>query len=191
MISDNGRKLIEEFEGCILCAYDDYNDKIVGPGKHPRGTLTIGYGHTTAAGSPKVYVGMVITKEQADKILSTDLHAVELQVDHLVTVATTQNQKDALGSFEFNTGALHSSTLLKLLNEGKYTEAADEFLKWNHADGVVLEGLTKRREAERALFLKHDDQPIVDIAPDAPKSLFGMAWQALCGYIFSKERQMH
>jgi GH24 family phage-related lysozyme (muramidase) len=45
--SNKGRKLIEKFEGLILRAYDDYNDKIVKPGEKVRGTLTIGYGHTT------------------------------------------------------------------------------------------------------------------------------------------------
>jgi GH24 family phage-related lysozyme (muramidase) len=49
---------------------------------------------------------------------------------------------------------LQSSTLLKLLNQGEYTQAADQFLRWNKAGGRVLPGLTRRREAERALFLQ-------------------------------------
>jgi lysozyme len=46
-----------------------------------------------------------------------------------------------------------SSTLLRELNAGHYRTAADEFLKWDHAGGRVLLGLTRRRQAERALFL--------------------------------------
>ncbi len=74
----------------------------------------------------------------------------------LVTVDLDQDQFDALVSFTFNLGAgnLQSSTLLKLLNQGEYTQAADQFLRWNKAGGRVLPGLTRRREAERALFLQ-------------------------------------
>ena len=72
-----------------------------------------------------------------------------------------QNQFDALVSWTFNLGPgnLRSSTLLKRLNAGDYRGAADEFLKWNKADGKVLPGLTKRREAERALFLEPVTSP--------------------------------
>jgi lysozyme len=38
-------------------------------------------------------------------------------------------------------------------NRGDYDGAAVEFLKWNKAGGKVLNGLVRRREAERALFL--------------------------------------
>jgi lysozyme len=70
-----------------------------------------------------------------------------------VKVGITQNQFDALVSFDFNTGALHRSTLLKLLNAGDKARAANEFLKWTRAAGRVLAGLTRRREEERKLFL--------------------------------------
>jgi hypothetical protein len=71
-----------------------------------------------------------------------------------------QNQFDALVCFAYNVGlgALHGSTLLKKVNTGDFDGAADEFLKWNHAGGVVVPGLTRRRQAERSLFL----QPILD-----------------------------
>ena len=67
----------------------------------------------------------------------------------------TQNQFDALVSFTYNLGAgnLRSSTLLKKLNAGDYAGAADEFPKWNKAGGKELAGLTRRRNAERDLFL--------------------------------------
>jgi len=158
--SDQGRKLIESFEGLILSAYDDFNDHIVHPGNVVRGTLTIGYGHTNAAGSPHVFIGQTITKEQADSILAQDLSKVEQEVGELVHVVLNQNQFDALVSFHFNTGALGHSTLLKLLNQNNFTSAADEFLKWNHAGGRVLLGLTRRRQAERKLFLT-STKPIV------------------------------
>lgn len=143
--SANGRKLIEQFEGLSLKTYDDGT-----------GVLTIGYGHTSAAGAPKVRAGQTITRDQADSILASDLAKVEAQISNLVKVSITQNQFDALVSFQFNTGALSRSTLLKKLNVKDYKSAADEFLKWNMAGGKVLQGLIKRRQAERELFNKKD-----------------------------------
>lgn len=151
--SDKGRKFIEGFEGLILQAYDDHNDHVVEPGQTPIGVLTIGYGHTDAAGPPKVYVGQKITQAEADKFLATDLSAVENEVNHLVKVPMNQDQFDALVSFQFNTGALGKSTLLKELNTGNYSGASNDFLAWDHAGGVELAGLKRRRTAERAMFL--------------------------------------
>lgn len=154
--SANGRALIESFEGLILQAYDDANDKIVKPGSTSKGTLTIGYGHTTAAGPPRVYVGQKITKQQADEILASDLSKVEDDVTRLVKVPVTQNQFDALVSFHFNTGGLGRSSVLKLLNQKDYTGAANALLQWNRGNGQVLKGLVIRRQAEKDLFLKSD-----------------------------------
>ena len=152
--SNNGRKLIEQFEGCILQAYDDASDHIVKPGQYVHGTLTIGYGHTDAAGPPKVFIGQTITQEQADAILSTDLVSVELEVSKLVDVALNQNQFDALVSFQFNTGWLGhpNCSLLKALNSGNYNLADEDFMLYDRAQGKVLAGLTRRRKAEKDLF---------------------------------------
>ena len=80
---------------------------------------------------------------------------VEDALAHLVKVPLTQTYFDALASLIFNIGvnAFKRSTLLKLLNVGKYIQAADEFLKWRKAGGKVVKGLEKRREAERRLFV--------------------------------------
>ncbi len=74
----------------------------------------------------------------------------------MVKVPLTANQLGALTSFAYNlgSGALASSTLLKLLNAGDYAGAAAQFARWNKARGKTLAGLTKRRAAEAALFLK-------------------------------------
>ena len=152
-----GRALIEEFEGLILGAYDDANDHIVQPGQSVHGVLTIGYGHTDAAGPPHVYIGMEITKDEADAILASDLTSVELSVTHLVKGTLTQNQFDALVSFQFNTGGLGRSSALRDINAGQMEAAADALLLWDRAGGRVLAGLQRRRAAERALFLKPDE----------------------------------
>lgn len=152
-----GRQLIESFEGLILKTYDDANDRIVRDGDVVRGVLTIGYGHTTSAGLPVVRVGQVITKEQADQYLANDLGKVEKEVTNLVKVPLNQNQFDALVSFHFNTGALGKSSALKVLNAGDYKSAADSLTLYNRASQLgpgPIPGLVRRREAEKALFLK-------------------------------------
>ncbi|MEX5074866.1 lysozyme [Enterobacter cloacae] len=142
--SDKGIALIKEFEGCKLTAYQD-----------SVGVWTIGYGWTQPVGGKPIRAGMTIKQETAERLLKTGLVSYESDVCRLVKVGLTQGQFDALVSFTYNLGArsLSTSTLLRKLNTGDYAGAADEFLRWNKAGGKVLNGLTRRREAERALFL--------------------------------------
>ena len=152
--SPNGVHFVGGFEGNILQAYDDADDHIVQPGGHVYGTLTIGQGHTDAAGPPHVYIGMTITAQDSDAILASDLTGVELEVNHLVTVPLNQNQFDALVSFQFNTGWLSHQhcSLLIALNSGNYNLADQDFMLYDRAQGKVLAGLDRRRAAEKALF---------------------------------------
>jgi lysozyme len=169
--SANGRRLIEQFEGCILQAYDDANDHIIPAGGTPVGTLTIGYGHTSSAGAPTVVPGMSITKSQADSILSTDLKGAENDVNKLVKVPMTQNQFDALVSFQFNTGDLGKSSVLTSLNKKDYEGAANKLMLYTNGrlggKLVPMAGLVKRRTAEKNLFLKADSSaagPVAGVA---------------------------
>lgn len=143
--NDAGLALIKEFEGLRLEAYKD-----------PVGIWTIGYGHTAAAGNPKPVKDLVITPAQADTILRRDLIQYENAVKEAVKVPLNENQFAALVSFTFNLGPgnLRKSTLLQKLNARDYAGAAKQFPKWNRAGGQVLAGLTRRRKAEQALFLK-------------------------------------
>ncbi|OQS34560.1 lysozyme [Chromobacterium haemolyticum] len=140
-ISANGVKLIQQFEGLRLKAYQD-----------AVGVWTIGYGHT----GPDVTPGLVITQAQADALLARDLSRFETGVTRLAAVPLHQNQFDALVSFSYNLGlgSLQNSTLLRLLNQRDYAGAAAQFPRWNKAGGKVLPGLTRRRAAEQALFLQ-------------------------------------
>ncbi|MCU2457547.1 lysozyme [Enterobacter hormaechei subsp. hoffmannii] len=142
--SDKGIALIKEFEGCKLTAYQD-----------SVGVWTIGYGWTQPVDGKPIRAGMTIKQETAERLLKTGLVSYESDVSRLVKVGLTQGQFDALVSFTYNLGArsLSTSTLLRKINAGDYAGAADEFLRWNKAGGKVLKGLTRRREAERALFL--------------------------------------
>lgn len=142
--SDKGIALIKQFEGCKLTAYQD-----------SVGVWTIGYGWTHPVDGKPIRAGMTIKQETAERLLKTGLVSYESDVSRLVKVGLSQGQFDALVSFTYNLGArsLSTSTLLLKLNAGDYDGAADEFLRWNKAGGKVLNGLTRRREAERALFL--------------------------------------
>jgi GH24 family phage-related lysozyme (muramidase) len=138
-INPAGLNLIKDFEGLRL---NSYRDAV--------GVWTIGYGHTRTAGP-----GQRITNEQAIALLRQDVATFEKAVTSAVRVPVTNNQFAALVSFAYNvgSGALNSSTLLRRLNAGDASGAANEFLRWNRAGGQVLAGLTRRREAERDLFL--------------------------------------
>lgn len=137
--SQKGVSLIKSFEGLRLKSYQD-----------SVGVWTIGYGATRG-----ITAGMTITSEQAERMLVNDIGRFEPEIERLVKVPLNQAQWDALMSFTYNLGAanLGSSTLLKLLNAGDYAGAAEQFPRWNKAGGQVLAGLTKRRLAERAMFL--------------------------------------
>jgi GH24 family phage-related lysozyme (muramidase) len=137
----NGLALIKDFEGLRLEKYQD----VVGK-------WTIGYGHLIL---PTESFPQPITGAQAGDLLRKDLAVSEAGVNKWVSMVLTQNQFDALVSFTFNLGVgnLQSSTLLKLLNQGQLQSAADQFLRWNKAGGKEVAGLTRRRIAERSLFL--------------------------------------
>lgn len=138
----SGVGLIKSFEGLRLKAYQD-----------AVGVWTIGYGTTRG-----VKPGQGISEAQAEALLKTDLNRFERDVSQAVRVPINDNQFAALVSFTYNvgSGALRSSTLLRKLNRRDIYGAANEFPRWNRAGGRVLAGLTRRRNAERALFLGQD-----------------------------------
>lgn len=139
--SPRGLDLIKSSEGLHLRAYPD-----PGTGAEP---WTIGYGSTGG-----VTQGMSITVPQAEQRLQSDLSRVEATVDRLAAVPLTQGQFDALVSFTYNVGEgnFAHSTLLRLVNAGDFTAAAEQFGRWVRAGGKVLPGLVTRRAAERAIF---------------------------------------
>lgn len=150
--SAEGIALLHHYESCRLAAYPD-------PGSVDGHPWTIGWGHT----GKEVKRGLVWTQAQADAAFVQDLAATEAGVQRLVKVPLSQGQFDALVSFAYNVGldenrngkaeGLGESTLLRKLNAKDYAGAAEQFLVWNKNDGVVMYGLTRRRTAERALFL--------------------------------------
>lgn len=142
-ISSNGIAVLKYFEDCHLKAYPD-----PATGGAP---WTIGWGHT----GPEVKRGLVWTQNQADDALVADLARFERAVSAAVHVPLNQGQFDALVSFTYNLGEgnLKSSTLLKMVNAGNFAGAAEQFKRWNKANGKTMRGLTRRRAAEQCLFL--------------------------------------
>ncbi len=117
----------------------------------PANIWTIGYGHTRGVSKDMA----PITEAEACDLLAEDLAGFEAQVETSVTRKLDQHQFDALVSFVFNVGAgaFLQSTMLKMINDGNLNGAANQFLRWTKAGGKVLNGLVKRRAAERAMFV--------------------------------------
>jgi lysozyme len=139
ILGPKGITLIQSFEECKLAEYPDQ-----------RGIPTIGWGHTLG-----VVEYQTCTQTDADAWFLQDTQRACDGVNRTVSIGLTQNQFDALVSFTFNVGVGSEahSTMLTLLNGGNTQGAADQFLVWNHVKGVPNAGLTRRRIAERALFL--------------------------------------
>lgn len=157
-INAAGLALIKEFEGLRLRAY-----------LCPADVPTIGYGTTVYPDGRRIRVGEEITQAQAEEYLRNDLRVFEREVERMVLVPVNENQFSALVSFAYNVGpaALRKSTMLRFINEHRYADAAGEFARWNQAAGKVLPGLVRRREAERALFIKPVASPAVVEPPVA------------------------
>ena len=126
------------------------------PYKCPAGVPTIGYGSTFYEDGTKVKMtDSPITEARGMDLLANVVNDFSKQVNKLIKAEINQNQYDAIVDFAYNVGVanLASSTLLKKVNAKLFKEAAEQFPRWNKANGVVLSGLTKRRNAEKDLFL--------------------------------------
>lgn len=143
-VNKAGRDLIKKFEGCKLKAY-----------KCPAGLWTISWGLTFYPDGTKVKEGDVITQERAEQLFDIVLNEFAAKVDGLVKSNVTANNFSALVSFTWNVGVgnLKKSTLLRKVNANpKDKTISAEFKKWTRANGEVLKGLVRRRDAEAKLY---------------------------------------
>lgn len=133
--------LIKKWEGCKLVAYRPLSGDV----------WTIGYGAT----GPDITQNTRWTQEQADADLYNRVNNLYRQLKSHITYGTFANELGACLSIAYNIGAqaFIDSTLLRKLNEGDLQGAADEFLRWDHFHGEVVQGLLNRRKDERAVFL--------------------------------------
>jgi lysozyme len=127
-LSEEGYRVLHEREGLRLEAYLDTT-----------GVLTIGLGHTSAAGSPQVHQGMTISEEDAEHIFRRDCERFRREVGHAVKVPLEQHEHDALCSFIYNVGSTNflNSTLLKRLNAGDKAGAAEAMLWWGKPPEII------------------------------------------------------
>lgn len=151
-MSPTGIALLKSFEGLRLKAY---NDGV--------GVITIGYGTTRLPSGEPVQVGMEINQSAADDFLKHDLQIFEQEVTRDTMDPSlgegrtpTQNQFDAMVCLCYNIGPgnFRQSSVLRRFLQGNFIYAGEAFLLWNKAGGKILPGLTRRREAERDLFLR-------------------------------------
>jgi lysozyme len=138
--NEAGLNIIRKFEGLRLEPY-----------RCPAGIWTIGYGHTkgvTKSSQP-------LTEEIAERLLIQDAEAIEKDMKWLITKELNANQWSACVSWFFNIGAtkIRGSRTPSMLNRGDFMGFADALLTWNKSGGQELDGLTKRRQRVRALFL--------------------------------------
>jgi len=139
-LSEAGLELLKSSEGFRAHVYKDV-----------AGLPTIGFGHRLL--HPESFPNG-IDEAQGEEILRSDIRDAEQAVKRLVKVELSQGQFDALVDFVFNLGSgrLSSSTLLKILNGGRYQDALEQLLRWDHAGGEECTALKARREAEAALW---------------------------------------
>lgn len=157
--------LVKRFEGLRLKSYKD-----------SVGVWTIGYGTTSRAGiGVSVGAGMEITEQEAEEYLRLAMQKFADQIAPSFTVQPTENQFGAMLSLAYNIGptAFNKSTCLRRFNAGDPEGAADALTWFNKAGGKVLNGLVRRRAAERELFLSDDFTPIETPKADAERSPAG------------------
>lgn len=188
-------RLTKPWEEFVSYPYDDQRPKRRQPngrvaytpwrGEPRVGTISIGYGHTDAAGdglaavcgfaSPRIVPGITITEQQASDLLAYDMRPCEGAVKRLVKVDLGQHQFDTLADavFNFGAGTLQRSTLLRRLNAGDYGAVPQELMKYVYAHNaagelVRMNGLVKRRQAEVAWWTTPDDHPDKGGVPLSP-----------------------
>jgi len=143
-VSEQGLALIRRFEGCRLTAY-----------KCPAGVMTIGYGRTGTMDGQSITEGVTITQEKAEALLREDVARFAKGVEDLLSRPATQGQYDAMVSLAFNIGinGFRESTVRARFNAGQIPGAAEAFILWVKAKGMMLEGLVRRRAAEIVRFM--------------------------------------
>ncbi|MEL7489711.1 MAG: lysozyme [Pseudomonadota bacterium] len=148
---DTGLNLIKGYEGLRMSAH-----------YAPSEQWTVGYGHTGTARH-----GMSVTEGEAERLLREDVAPIEKLIADTVRAPLNQNEHDALTSLIFNIGEdnWRRSSVLRKLNEGDKLAAAQAFEMWTKArvngEVVTLDGLVRRRAAEKSLFLMPTDASLV------------------------------
>ena len=158
-------ELIKSFEG--ICDGDPSTVNL-DPYLCPAGYWTIGWGHVVRDAQGRLLHGLEnkkvayvvypngITKNDAERLLQSDVFNFAICVDDMVKVRVSDGRFCSLVSFAFNVGvgAFERSTLLRLLNQGNLDAIPEQLMRWTKANGKELSGLRRRRQAESALWME-------------------------------------
>jgi lysozyme len=193
-MSAAGRAKLKTREGERLKAYRD-----------SVGIWTIGVGHTSMAGPPKVTPGLTITKKQSDEILGRDLAKFENAVNNAVLVPVSQDMFDAMVSLAFNIGetGFKRSTIVKRLNKGDFEGAAEAFKMWNKPPEIMGRRLSEYKQFKGGIKKlppppdieppqeaplpprRPDEEPVT---PPAPEAGFFMRMRKWLGGLFGSKK---
>jgi lysozyme len=118
---------------------------------------TIGYGSTYHADGTSVKLGEVWTKEYAIQVKKAvlDKFLIALLVLSPDLISEPPRRIAAVLSLVYNIGLgnYRISKLRKKVNQKDYQAAFEQFFRWNKANGMIMRGLTRRREAEAFMFI--------------------------------------
>lgn len=155
------KKLTAPWEEFVGYPYDDKVAKrrnaeghlayVVWDGGPVRGTITIAFGHTDAAGAPKIVPGMTMTEDEGWQLLARDLAPCVARVNRLLKVEVTQHQFDAIVDGDFNCPSM-TGPMCALMNAGRASAVPAKMLQYTYSKGEHMDGLTHRRNAEIAWF---------------------------------------
>lgn len=166
--------MLRRLEGLRLAPYQDV-----------AGLWTIGYGNRCLAdGTPVMATTRPITEAAALALLTGTVATLRGKLRGLVHVPLSACQEGAVLSWQYNVGtaAAASSTLLRMLNAGRFEDASAQFPVWNKVRDprtgrlVVSSGLVNRREIERAAFLGR--LPAVPWDSKGPSRLPATPWDS-------------
>lgn len=139
----------------LICRFEGFRGKAY---RCPAGVWTIGYGHTSQAGSPAVTPGLTMSEAEARRVLLADVGMFADRVRSQLTRILDDGQFSALVSFAYNVGLgnFRSSSVLKAANSGDFAAVPRRLQLWVKGGGKVLPGLVKRRAAEAAMFVSDE-----------------------------------
>ena len=185
-LSEQGRRLLQGFEGLMLTAYRD--PPIPDQAEQ---LWSIGYGHQLGKGPQ--WEGTTITRAEAERLFDQDVSTREAAVSlYAPTDAAHGHRFDAMVSLTYNIGVgkgtkgFVGSTVRRLHNAGDFAGAADAFRLWNKSGGAVNPVLVSRREKERTVYLHGYGQTFTPPGPTspaapAPVASSGSSTRALAG----------
>ena len=124
-------------------------------GKLKDGTqlFSIGLGHQIQP-NESYLLSATLTDEEILDIFKKDVQKITSSMNKVIDAFLNDNQALALFSLRYNIGenAFNESTLLKLVNQNKFNEAAEQFAVWRLSEGKINQGLVLRRQREKVLF---------------------------------------